>query len=238
MRLECHVHTKYSIDSFQFHWLLYIMCRIKKINYIAITEHNRIDGAKAFDQYCRRHGGKVKVIVGEEIMTAEGEIIGLFIDELVKPFLSVEETIMEIKKQNGIVYIPHPYDLKRERTVLKESAIKKYSNLFDAIEIHNGRNASKEYDGKQMALSKKYNIMPIVGSDAHTFFEIGRNYLVMPDVDVTVDNFKIELQKATFVCSECLYVAHYVTKLVKGIKKIKQGEFYELYRLVFRKIKE
>lgn len=236
MRLECHVHTKYSRDSFQFHWLLYVMCRIKKINCIAITEHNRIDGAKAFDQYCRSRGGKVKVIIGEEIMTTEGEIIGLFIDELVNPFMSVEETIIDIKKQNGIVYIPHPYDLKRSDTVLKENAIKKYSNLFDVMEVHNGRNVSKEYDEKQMALSKKYNIMPIIGSDAHTFFEIGRNYLVMPDIVITANNFKRELQKATFVCSECLPIAHYVTKMVKGLKKIKQGEFYELYRLVLRKI--
>lgn len=80
-KLEMHVHTKYSKDSLLPFWVLYLKCRICGIDYIAITEHNNIDGAKEFERYCERYGSKISVIIGEEIFTSEGEIIGLFLRE-------------------------------------------------------------------------------------------------------------------------------------------------------------
>ena len=65
MKLEMHVHTKYSKDSMLCFFPLYIKCRIKSINVIAITEHNNIEGAIKFQEFCRKMGNKINVIIGE-----------------------------------------------------------------------------------------------------------------------------------------------------------------------------
>ena len=142
MKLVCHAHTKYSHDSMLPFWLLHMLCLNKGITHITITEHNNLKGALAFKEYCERKGNKLHVILGEEVMTTAGEIIGLYINEPINSGMSPEETVAEIKRQGGIVYVPHPYDEKRYKTVLKEPYIEKLQSQIDCIEVHNGRNIS------------------------------------------------------------------------------------------------
>lgn len=242
MRIEMHVHTKYSKDSFQCFWPLYLKCRLKKIDVIAITEHNNIEGGVAFQAFCKKHGNKLQAIVGEEIFTDSGEIIGLFIEEGIRPGLTMQETIEEIKKQGGVVYVPHPYDLKRHKTVLKERYIAEFRDSIDCIEIHNGRNVSTEYDIKQKEIADKYGIKPVIGSDAHTTVEIGRNYMECDmgckDYVMTAKYFKSCIPKFQFHPTGCLMIAHKITIGVKFIKLLRKGEFHELYRVISKRIKE
>ncbi len=238
-KLEMHVHTKYSKDSLLPFWVLYLKCRICGIDYIAITEHNNIDGAKEFERYCERHGSKISVIIGEEIFTSEGEIIGLFLREGIEPYLSPEKTISEIKKQGGIVYVPHPFDEKRKKTVLKEEIINRFNDKIDCIEIHNGRNIDKTYDRIQQEMAEKYHIFGVVGSDAHTIIEIGRNYMVIDCLDSTLtsNNFIAVLKQGTIVEKKCIKIAHYITAIVKIFKMIRKGQFNEVYHIIYRKFK-
>lgn len=238
IKVEIHVHTKFSHDSMLFFWLLYLKCRFCKIDYIAITEHNNILGGINFKNYCLKRGDKVKVIVGEEIMTNSGEIIGLYLKKPIQSGLTPEETIKQIILQNGIVYIPHPYDKKRYKTVLKEIYIEKYKNMIHCIEIHNGRNILEEYDKKQYEIAKKYNIQQIIGSDAHTVFEIGRNYIYIYNKIDSSEKFLKAIKDAEFHSKKCLKFCHYITKFVRVIKFIKRGDFYGLFRVIYRKIKQ
>ena len=112
IRLETHCHTRYSKDSLLLHSLLYMKCRLCHIDAIAICEHNNILGALKFKEYCSKRKNKVFVIVGEEIMTSSGEIIGLYLNEEIPAGLSCDETIDRIINQGGVVYVPHPYDEK------------------------------------------------------------------------------------------------------------------------------
>lgn len=229
MKLEMHVHTKYSKDSMLCFFPLYIKCRIKSINAIAITEHNNIEGAIKFQEFCRKMGNKINVIIGEEIFTDSGEVIGLFLSENIAPQMTVEETICEIKRQNGVVCIPHPYDKKREKTVLKEEAIKRVRKQIDCMEVHNGRNISKTYDIEQREIANKYNIKPIVGSDAHTLIEIGRNYMSFEgEIPLSREQFLKSLDTFEPVANECILIAHKITAIVKIIKLIKEGQFHEV----------
>lgn len=239
IKLEMHVHTRYSKDSLLSFWALYLKCRICGIDYIAITEHNNIDGAKKFEKYCKRHGCKISVIVGEEIFTSEGEIIGLFLREKIEPYLSPEKTISEIKKQGGIVYVPHPFDEKRKKTVLKEEVISRFNDKIDCIEIHNGRNIEKRYDRIQREISEKYHILGVVGSDAHTMIEIGRNYMIIDCLDniLTPNGFITMLKQGTIVEKKCIKIAHYITAIVKILKMIRKGQFNEVYHIIYRKFK-
>lgn len=242
MRIEMHVHTKYSRDSLQLFLPLYIKCRVKKIDVVAITEHNNIYGGLAFRDYCEKHGNQIQVIVGEEIFTDSGEIIGLFLEKNIKSGLSVQETIDEIKRQNGLIYVPHPYDLKRNKTVLKEKYIAEFKDSIDCIEIHNGRNISVDYDIKQKEISDRYGIKPVIGSDAHTTIEIGRNYMEC-DIEcdksvMSAENFRMYIPKLQFHCRKCLMLAHEITVGVKFMKLFRKGESHELYRVIFKRVKK
>lgn len=236
-RLEAHVHTKYSHDSLLPFWLLYLLCRACGITHIAITEHNNLKGGIAFRDYCKGKGSKLHVIVGEEVMTTQGEIIGLFLNKEIKAGLTPEQTIDEIISQNGIVYIPHPYDLKRHRTVLAEDAIARNIRKIHCIESHNGRNISPAYDDMQRKIAEKYGLTKVVGSDAHTCFEIGRNYMEVSIAPESQEQFLKVIANPIFRKKECLKFAHTITKFVRIVKLIQRGDFYGLYRVINKKLR-
>ena len=235
-KVVTHVHTKYSHDSMMPFCLLYWKCRRAGIDYIAITEHNNIDGAKAFAAYCKKRGGKLKVILGEEVMTDSGEIIGLYIHENIKPMMTPEETIREIKRQGGIVYVPHPYDEKRYKTVLKETYIEKYKDEIDCIECHNGRNISTRFDEKQKEIAEKHGIPKVIGSDAHTIFEVGRNYMLMPHAPDDADAFREAIKGADFHPAPCLSYCHQLTRIDRLLKLLSKGDYREIYQIIHKKL--
>lgn len=238
MKIEMHLHTKYSKDSLMNFWFLYWKLKFSGIDAVAITEHNNIIGALEFKKFCARRKKKIQVIVGDEIFTSQGEIIGLFLQEQIKPGLSAKETIYQIKSQNGIVYIPHPYDRKRRKTVLAETVIEENRNLIDCIEIHNGRNISPLYSLKQKEIASKYGIKPVIGSDAHTWIEVGRNYMEASDVDVSsAEKFHLSLYKWKFHEKKCLKIAHQITKYVKLLKMVRSKDFYELHKIINKRFK-
>ena len=233
MKAEFHVHTSASTDSFLSMGLLFLMCKIKKIKCIAITDHNEISNALKFKAKYEKKG--INVIVGEEIFTKDGEIIGLFLKEKIKPNQSVEETITEIKKQGGLVYVPHPYDEKRVKTVLPKDVIKKNKKNIDFIECHNGRNEKEKYSYMQNEIAEELNITKIIGSDAHTFYEIGRNYCELNEV--SKNKLLNEVSKAEFSKKECIKFAHKNTKIVRLLKMIAGGKWNELSRIINKKLK-
>lgn len=233
IRAEFHVHTRYSHDSILNKYLILIMCKIKKIELLAITDHNEIEGAKKYKRFLNKHN--IEVIVGEEIMTKSGEIIGLYLNEKIDANLSAGETISLIKKQGGLVYLPHPFDKKRHRTVLDEKEQLKYKEYFDFVEIHNGRNISEEFDVEQEKIQRKLGACAIVGSDSHTFFELGRNYI---EVEYRGKEALLEsIKEANFVTKSCCKFAHPMTKIARLIKLVEKGDIDGIIRIVEKKFK-
>ena len=236
MKLVCHAHTKYSHDSMLPFWLLHMLCLNKGITHITITEHNNLKGALAFKEYCERKGNKLHVILGEEVMTTAGEIIGLYINEHINSGMSPEETVAEIKRQGGIVYVPHPYDENRYKTVLKEPYIEKLQSQIDCIEVHNGRNISTDYDIKQNEIAEKYNLRKVIGGDIHTWIEIGKDYMETDIAPETPETFIAAIESATFTSSPCIPIAHKLTILDRMLSFIQRGDFYGLYRIVVKRL--
>lgn len=233
-RTEFHVHSRYSKDSILSYWLIILILKIKKINTVAITDHNEISGALKFKNKFKKYN--IELIVGEEIFTSKGEIIGLGLTSKIDSGLSPEETIRQIRAQKGIVYIPHPYDEKRYKTVLIEDEIRKNKDEIDFIEVHNGRNINIKFDEKQNEIAEKYNLTKIIGSDAHTFFELGRNYVVTEN-KITFDNLKDEYKNVTFNKRKCINFAHRWTKIARIITFVSKGDFYGIIRTIKRKFK-
>ena len=104
---------------------------------------------------------------------------------------------------------------------------------IDLIEIHNGRNIVKEYSTKQKEIQEKLNIRKVIGSDAHTFLEIGRNYIIMekPNQNTLLKN----IENGEFITKKCLKIAHFITKFAKGIKLIRSGDINGLFGIIKKK---
>ncbi len=238
IRAEFHTHTRFSKDSILNKFFILFMCKIRKIKLISITDHNEVKGAIKYQKFLRKFG--IEVIIGEEVMTDSGEIIGLFLNKKIEPLQTPEETIKQIKEQNGIVYLPHPYDEKRYKTVLKEEKQKELKEQFDFVEIHNGRNISDKYSEKQKCIQENLRITPIIGSDAHTFIELGRNYIEIEytNIEDFKNNMQTIIEKAKFHKKECIKFAHTITKFARVIKMIEKGEFNELRRTIFKRCRK
>ena len=238
IRAEFHTHTRFSKDSILNKFFILFMLKLKKIKLIAITDHNEVKGAIKYQKFLKKFN--IDVIIGEEVMTDSGEIIGLFLNKKIEPFQSPELTVKQIKEQNGIVYLPHPYDEKRYKTVLKEEKQIKLKDEIDFIKIHNGRNISEKYSDKQKDIQQKLKITPIIGSDAHTFIELGRNYIEIEykNIEDFKNNMKDIVEKSVFHKKKCIKLAHTITKFARIIKMIEKGEFNELYRTIFKRCRK
>ena len=231
-KTDFHVHTRYSKDSYQCFILLLAMCKLRGISTLVITDHDEVKGALRYRKGFRKHG--VEIIPGEEVFTAEGEIIGVNLKKRIEPGLSPEETIMRIRAQGGLVIVPHPYDEMRYKTVLSEDAISRCRKHIDFVEVHNGRNRHPSFDAKQKAIADKYGIKEIIGSDAHTFFELGRNYLIT-DKPIRGRLRIKDLSGTECVTSEYIPFAISCTRAAKALKMIMRGDFHGLLRDVYKK---
>jgi predicted metal-dependent phosphoesterase TrpH len=145
---------------------------------IAVTDHNEISGAIE----ARRQADGIKVIVAEEVKTADqGEVIGLFIEEKIPRGLTLEETIAEIRRQGGLVYVPHPFD--RMHSVPDYEHLLGIVEHIDAIEVFNPRVAMKSFNEEAARFAAKYRIVAGAGSDSHVPQGLGSVRIAMRDFD-------------------------------------------------------
>ncbi len=178
MWLDLHVHTKWSRDSLNEPNLLIKTAKKVGLDGFAVTDHNEFEGAVITAREGRKAG--IHVIMGEEIMTSEGEIIALNITERISPFKTPEETVDEIKEQGGIVLVPHPTDLRRKGL---GNAIYRIAPAIDMIEGVNGRSLFID-NWRAKRLAKKLGKSIVGGSDAHTLIELGKVATMFEDGDL------------------------------------------------------
>ena len=178
--VDLHMHTDHSGDCVTPVDVLLATARERGLGAIAVTDHNVIGGALAARAKAAEYG--VKVIVGEEVKTAEqGEVIGLFIEEQIPRGMTLEETIAEIRRQGGLVYVPHPFD--RLHSVPDYEHLLKVVADVDAIEVFNPRIAIPAYNEEAVRFAAKYRIVGGAGSDAHVAQGLGAVRIRMRDFD-------------------------------------------------------
>lgn len=222
IKLELHTHTKYSYDTNLDFKNIIQKCKKKNIKALAVTDHNEIEGALRLSKLA-----PFKVIVGEEIKTRDGEIIGLFLKKYIKPGQSIEKTISEIRKQKGLVYLPHPFDKTTRKTSVNENFLQKVAKKSDFIEIYNGRTIRTRDNKSALNLNKSIEKIGLVGSDAHTIYEFGRNYIEIDNFKDQKD-FKLKVKTAKLHVSKVMYFVFLVTKIVRFWKK----NFFRLPKIV------
>ncbi|HWE14816.1 MAG TPA: PHP-associated domain-containing protein [Solirubrobacteraceae bacterium] len=191
--VDLHMHTDHSNDCATPVEVLLAQARGRGLGAIAVTDHNEISGA--LDARAKANG--IKVIVGEEVKTAEqGEVIGLFIEEKIPRGMTLQETIAEIKRQGGIVYVPHPFD--RMHSVPDYEHLLAVIDDVDAIEVFNPRIAITEFNEEAVRFAAKYRIPAGAGSDAHVPQGLGSVRIRMRDFDGP-DEFLQSLRDADII---------------------------------------
>lgn len=182
LRADFHSHSHYSRDSLINPRTFIERCVSKRVSCIAVTDHNAIEGAFVIRDLARQTDAPLKVVIGEEVKTAEGEIIGLFLNELVPRDMSPEDTVRAIHEQGGLAVIPHPYDIFR-RSVLTDEAIERVKDEVDAIEGFNCRNILGRHDERARALALRAGKPFTLGTDAHSAMELGGAVLELDDFE-------------------------------------------------------
>jgi hypothetical protein len=178
--VDLHMHTDHSGDCETPVEVLLATAKEVGLGAIAVTDHNEISGALEAREKAKAAG--VKVIVGEEVKTAEqGEVIGLFIEEKIPRGLSMAETVAEIKRQGGLVYVPHPFD--RMHAVPDYEHLPAILDQIDAIEVFNPRVAIGAFNEEAVRFAAKYRIVAGAGSDSHVAQGLGSVRIRMRDFD-------------------------------------------------------
>lgn len=174
LRVELHTHTCASKDSLVQPEKLLEHCQKVGIDRVAITDHNEIRGALAAKALAPEW-----VIVGEEIHTSQGELLGYFMTEHIPGGLEPIETIHRLRAQGAVISVSHPFDKTRgpQWTLQQLFAILPH---VDAIETFNARCLTNQPNKQAAAFAGEHDLLETVGSDAHTLKEVGRASLRMP----------------------------------------------------------
>lgn len=167
MKFDLHIHSKYSYDSFLRPERIIKIAKKRRLGGVVVTDHGTIKGGIVALKVNKDKD--FQVIVGAEMKTEYGDIVGLFLNEEIRT-RRFEEVIEEIKSQGGLSVLAHPY---RQYENPEEIV-----DRVDFVEAFNARSRKKDNE-RAYELAKKFKKPVTAGSDAHLGFEIGRGRTVV-----------------------------------------------------------
>ncbi len=174
VKAEFHCHTGYSRDSLVSLEKLQLTCRKKRIQQLVVTDHNTIEGATVAHQL-----DPSLFIVGEEIMTNQGELLGVFVNERIQSGLSAHEAIDLLRAQGAFIIVAHPFDNLRSGHWEIDDLLDVLPGI-DAIEAFNARCIYQQANALAKEFCRAHHLLATVGSDSHSLGEVGRASLTMP----------------------------------------------------------
>src|SRR5438445_5162064 len=167
-----HTHTEYSPDSRTSLRVFAEAAAGEGLDVVCVTDHDTVEGALRL----REMDVPFRVVVGEEVHTREGELIGLFLQRAVPAGLPVAETIARIRDQGGLAYVPHPFSRNRRRH-LRRAALERVAPKLDIVEVFNAREVASSSNVRALEFARSHDLPGGVGSDSHRPIEIGRAYV-------------------------------------------------------------
>jgi predicted metal-dependent phosphoesterase TrpH len=173
IRADLHNHTHFSPDSIMSPQDLLRRAKEAGIDCVAVTDHNTVRGGLS----ARELATNVIVIVGEEVRSSDGELLGLFLSQDIPAGLPAEETIARIKDQGGIVGVPHPFD--PFRSGLSQVEMSRLASKIDFVEALNSRVMLGVHNKRAMEFARQHDLPVSAASDAHSPRELGRSYVEM-----------------------------------------------------------
>ena len=213
-RVELHSHTHWSKDCVTKPETILRLCETRRIDKIAITDHNTADGALEMHQFAPE-----RIIVGEEIMTTQGELLGYFMTETVPAGLTPQETIRRLREQGAVISVAHPFDRLR-KGAWEEDDLTRIINDVDAIEVFNARCVFPDDNRKAVEYAKRCGVLGTVGSDAHSDVEYGRSVRLLKPFSTPAE-FLQALETADAERRYSSLLVHVSSSAAKWAKKLK-----------------
>jgi len=171
--VDLHCHTSASFDSLATPGAVVRTAASRGLTHLAVTDHDRIEGAlRARDAA----PDELSVIVGEEVKTADGDLIAIFIEKLIPPGLSAVETIAAIREQGGLVGVPHPFDRLRGYGHKSGANLAEIAARVDWIEVYNARVIGGSANDRAAEFAREHKLPGVCVSDSHTTMEVGVSY--------------------------------------------------------------
>lgn len=177
LKTVIHVHTNYSFDGNASPEDVLETARRQGVDCVAITDHDEIEGALI----ARDRSRDVRVIVGEEVSSAGGHIIGLFLEQRIPSGLSLQETAERIKQQGGLVLAPHPFSILCEDSLRANTA--RLLPWLDAVEVCNAQDPLPWEDSRALRFALRHDLVPYVGADSHIRGHLDACHQLMPSFD-------------------------------------------------------
>ncbi len=215
LRIEFHSHTIFSKDSLTTPEQLLRACTHKGIDRIVITDHNTIRGALAALQLDPQ-----RVILGEEIMTQQGELLAAFVQEEIPPGLPAFEAIHRLREQDAFISVSHPFDRFRSGH-WSLSDLQSIAHLVDGLETFNARCLRADFNLQSAKFAEQHQLLGTAGSDAHTTWEVGRAIMQLPEF-MDRASFAAAMKQVSF--QACLSPAwiHFTSRYAVWYKKLRR----------------
>jgi predicted metal-dependent phosphoesterase TrpH len=179
VRVDCQLHTVHSGDATTTLEQLAARVQAVGLDVVCITDHHTLEGARR----AAERGIGARVVVGEEIRTTVGELIGLFLTERVPYVLPVAEAVARIRRQGGLVYAPHPLDVARRGVGERRLGELSAAGSIDVVEVFNSKVSDPDLNRRAQQAAAGHGLPGGAGSDAHDPEGVGAAYLEMPDFD-------------------------------------------------------
>jgi len=190
---DLHMHTNHSHDCAIEPQDLVARAQAEGLGAIGVTDHNVFTGALETVELAR--GRDLIVIPGEEIKTdRDGEVIGLFLREAIPRGMPFEDTVAAIREQEGVVYVPHPFD--RMHAIPTPATLHRHLPEIDVLEVYNARLLFDAYNDEALRFARKHGLLMGAGSDAHVLQGVGTGALRMRRFDGP-EEFLLSLRTAT-----------------------------------------
>jgi predicted metal-dependent phosphoesterase TrpH len=218
--LDLHCHSSASFDSLSRPADLVSKARRIGLTHLAVTDHERLDGALRARDLAR---DDLTVIVGEEIRTADGDLLGLYLERAVPPGMSVQETAAAIREQGGIVGLPHPFDRFRRSgggRAMDDEALSRLAACVDYVEVHNAR-AYGSANPRAAAFAHRHDLPGVASSDAHSTIELGVAYTVLPGPVGSAAQLRCLLPDAEIVPGRASFLVRGWTPVAKALQWVR-----------------
>jgi predicted metal-dependent phosphoesterase TrpH len=220
--LDLHCHSSASFDSLNDPADLVAKAARIGLTHLAITDHERIDGAlRARDL---AGNGPTTVIVGEEVRTTAGDLIGLYLEQAVPRGMAPSETAQAIREQGGLVGLPHPFDRFRSsggsKAAALEGGLEELVAAVDYVEVHNAR-AYGSANPRAAELARTHQLPGVASSDAHSLMELGVAYTILPGAIGGPAELKALLPRARLITGRASYLVRLLTPAAKVVQRLR-----------------
>ena len=213
--IDLHCHTSASFDCLASPESVVKAAASRGLTHLAITDHDRIEGALRARDVAP---DGLTIIVGEEVKTADGDLIALFLERAVAPGRPARETIAEVRAQGGLVGIPHPFDRYRG-SMLKDPGLEAIGQLVDWVEAHNARVVGGSGNEQAAAFAKELGLPGVAASDAHSTLEVGVAYNVVEVDPSTPEGLLAALTNVEILPGRSSYIVRTLTPISKIVNR-------------------